>query len=109
MTPTKPRYVRSHELVSRAASRLLIVDVQEKLVPMIANYQRMIANCRQLIQGAKILEVPVYSTEQYPKGLGHTVAPLAELLGSIPEKQLFSCAEVLNWGLAAEQADARDQ
>jgi isochorismate hydrolase len=109
MTPPKSTYVRSHELVSRTASRLLIVDVQEKLVPMIANYQRMLGNCRQLIHGAKILEVPVFATEQYPKGLGHTVAPLAELLGPVPDKQLFSCAEVLDWGLAAEQADNRYQ
>ncbi len=109
MTAPKSSYVRSHELASRTASRLLIVDVQEKLVPMIANYERMLGNCRRLIQGAKILEVPVFATEQYPKGLGHTVGPLKELLGSIPEKHLFSCAEVLDWGLASEQPDNRFQ
>ena len=107
--PLKSRYVRSHELASRTESRLLIVDVQEKLVPMIAHYERMLGNCRRLIQGAKILDVPVFATEQYPKGLGHTVAPLAELLGPVPDKQRFSCAEVLDWGLAAEQADNRFQ
>jgi isochorismate hydrolase len=106
--PSSP-YVRSHELVSRSESRLLIVDVQEKLVPSIANSERMLANCRQLIRGAAILNVPVFATEQYPKGLGHTVPVLAELLASIPEKQRFSCSEVLNWGLAAEQADNRFQ
>jgi nicotinamidase-related amidase len=109
MTPPKSSYVRSHELASRTESRLLIVDVQEKLVPMIANYDRMLGNCRRLIRGAKILEVPVFATEQYPKGLGRTVAPLAELLDSVPEKLRFSCAEVLDWGLAAEQADNRFQ
>ena len=114
MTPPKAsspkaRYMRSHELLSRSESRLLIVDVQEKLVPMIAHYEQMLGNCRRLIQGAKILDVPVFATEQYPKGLGHTVAPLAELLGSVPDKQRFSCAEVLDWGLAAEQADNRFQ
>lgn len=109
MTPSKSSYIRSHELASRTECRLLIVDVQEKLVPMIANYDRMLGNCRRLIQGAKILEVPVFATEQYPKGLGHTVAPLAELLDSVPEKLRFSCAEVLDWGLAAKQADNRFQ
>jgi len=109
MTPPKSSYVRSHELISRTESRLLIVDVQEKLVPMIANYERMIGNCRRLIQGAKILDVPVFATEQYPKGLGHTVAPLAELLGSVPDKLRFSCVEVLDWGLAGEQTDNRYQ
>jgi nicotinamidase-related amidase len=109
MTSPKSSYVRSHELVSRTESRLLIVDVQEKLVPMIANYQRMLGNCRRLIQGAKILGVPAFATEQYPKGLGHTVAPLAELLGSVPDKLRFSCAEVLDWGMATEQTDNRFQ
>ena len=66
-------YVRSHELLSRNESKLLIVDVQEKLVPMIANAKRMISNCRRLIRGAKILDVPAFATEQYPKGLGATV------------------------------------
>jgi len=109
MTQPKSSYVRSHELASRTECRLLIVDVQEKLVPMIANYERMLGNCRRLIQGAKILEVPVFATEQYPKGLGHTVGPLKELLGSIPDKHLFSCAEILDWGLASEQPDNRFQ
>jgi nicotinamidase-related amidase len=109
MTPQKSNYVRSHELASRFESRLLIVDVQEKLVPMIAHYARMLGNCRRLIQGARILDVPVFATEQYPKGLGHTVTSLSELLGSIPEKQRFSCAEVLDWGLASEQTDNRFQ
>ena len=105
----KSSYVRSHELLSRAESRLLIVDVQDKLVPMISHHERMVGNCRRLIQGANLLNVPVFATEQYPKGLGHTVPPLAELLGTIPDKQRFSCAEVLAWGLAAEQADNRFQ
>jgi nicotinamidase-related amidase len=101
--------VRSHELLSRTESKLLIVDVQEKLVPLIANAQQMIGNCRRLVQGAKILEVPVSATEQYPKGLGSTVGPLKELFGEIPEKHRFSCAEALNWGTAAEQTDNRFQ
>ena len=109
MDPHASGSVRNHELLSRTESKLLIVDVQEKLVPLIATAERMIANCRRLIQGAKILEVPVFATEQYPKGLGPTVGALKELCGMIPEKQRFSCAEVLNWGTAAEQSDNRFQ
>ncbi len=109
MNPHTSVYVRSHELLSRTESKLLIVDVQVKLVPLIANAERMISNCRRLIAGAKILDVPAFATEQYPKGLGATVGALQELLGSIPEKHRFSCAEVLNWGMAAEQADNRFQ
>lgn len=109
MPDEKPSYLRSLELLSRKESRLLIVDVQEKLVPKIVNLERMLANCRLLIQGAKILEVPVFATEQYPKGLGHTVGQLRELLDAPPEKLRFSCAEVLDWGTAAEQGDNRYQ
>jgi nicotinamidase-related amidase len=101
--------MRSHELLSRSASRLLIVDVQEKLVPLISNADRMLTNCRRLIDGAKILGVPVFATEQYPKGLGHTVPEIRTTLEAVPEKLLFSCAEILNWGTAAEQTDDRFQ
>jgi len=109
MLETKPSPLRSPELLSRDASRLLIIDVQEKLVPKIANLDRMLANCRLLIQGAKILSVPVFATEQYPKGLGKLVPELAELLDKPSEKLRFSCAEVLEWGVAAQTAEDRFQ
>jgi nicotinamidase-related amidase len=109
MSEAKPTYVRSPELLSRTESRLLIVDVQEKLVPKIFDLDRMLANCRSLIQGAKILGLPVFATAQYPKGLGKMVPQLGELLDSPAEKLRFSCAEVLDWGMAAEQADNRFQ
>lgn len=82
---------RSSELMSIGESALLVVDVQERLVPAITDHQRVVFNTRRLIDGAKILDVPVVATEQYPKGLGPTVAELAERLGPIPEKLTFSC------------------
>lgn len=100
---------RSHELLSRQNSRLLIVDVQEKLVPLIPVAERLIRNCRRLIEAARLLDVPVYATEQYPKGLGKTVSELAELLGDVPDKQRFSGCEALDWGSAAAVDDDRDQ
>jgi len=109
MSVPKASYQRSPELLARGESRLLIVDVQEKLIPKIFSLDRMIANCRTLIQGAKILGVPVAATEQYPKGLGGTTLRLAELLDGAMPKLRFSCAEVLDWGMAAEQADNRFQ
>lgn len=100
---------RSSELVSANNSKLLIVDMQEKLLPAIPVADKVTARCRMLIQGAQTLQVPVYATEQYPKGLGSTVTAIAELLQDIPEKQRFSCAEVLNWGSAANQDDDRQK
>lgn len=102
--------LRSNEFLARGDSKLLIVDVQEKLMPHIGVAEQLIANCRRLIEAATILKVPVFATEQYPRGLGRTVSDLAELLPeSRPEKQRFSCVEALGWGTAAEQADDREK
>lgn len=109
MEKSKASYLRSGDLIARDASRLLIVDMQEKLLPLIATSDRVIANCGRLIDGAKIFGVPVFATEQYPKGLGPTVSSLAERLADRPPKLRFSCAEVLDWGMAAEQPDRRHQ
>ncbi|MFN0054292.1 MAG: hydrolase [Planctomycetales bacterium] len=109
MSHTPAPYMRSQELLSRDASRLLIVDVQEKLVPKIHAAQRMIANCAKLIDGAAILAVPVMATEQYPRGLGPTVSELSSRLSAPIEKVRFSCVEALAWGSAAEQPDRRGQ
>ncbi|NLS92359.1 MAG: hydrolase [Planctomycetaceae bacterium] len=83
---------RSPELMSIGETALLVVDVQEKLVPAIADHRRVVFNTRRLIDGAKILGIPVVATEQYPKGLGPTVPELAERLGPIPDKLTFSCS-----------------
>jgi nicotinamidase-related amidase len=101
--------LRSPELLSSENSRLLIVDVQEKLLPLIPVAERLVHNCRRLLDGAKILSIPAFGTEQYPQGLGRTTAELATRLGPMPDKVCFSCVPVLNWGDAAELADDRDQ
>mgnify|MGYP006447530713 CR=1 FL=1 len=54
----------SHELLTRTESRLLIVDMQEKLVPVISGHEAVLANCIKLIEAAKILTVPTTATEQ---------------------------------------------
>jgi nicotinamidase-related amidase len=109
MSDSPTPYVRSPELLSAQRSKLLVVDVQEKLLPLIPVAEQLTNNCRRLIEGARILSVPTFVTEQYPKGLGGTVPELAALLPSAPSKVRFSCAEVLNWGTAADQPDERDQ
>jgi nicotinamidase-related amidase len=90
MTTTN-RLSRSPELMSVGDTALLVVDVQEKLVPAIQGHWRMVWNIGRLIDGAKILGLPVVATEQYPKGLGPTVPELAGRLGEIPSKLVFSC------------------
>lgn len=83
---------RSPELLSRRDCALLVVDVQDKLVRLVPDFARLVWNVRRLIDGAKLLGVPVLATEQYPQGLGPTIAELAERLHDRPAKQAFSCA-----------------
>jgi nicotinamidase-related amidase len=82
---------RSPELMSRADTGLLVVDVQEKLMALIPGRRRIEWNIRRLIDAAKALGLPLAATEQYPQGLGGTVAELAALLPPIPAKNEFSC------------------
>lgn len=95
MNESEPR-VRSPELMSRHDTALLVVDVQEKLIGAVRNHRRVVWNVRRLIDGAHLLGLPVAATEQYPRGLGPTVAELAERLqrnnpAPFPEKTAFSC------------------
>jgi nicotinamidase-related amidase len=82
---------RSPELMSLGDTALLVVDVQERLVEAIHDHQRVVWNVRRLIDGAKVLGLPVFATEKYPKGLGPTVSELAQRLPPIPAKLTFSC------------------
>lgn len=84
---------RSPELMSRDDSALLVVDIQARLVEALAPPPTLIWNVRRLLDGAQALSVPFAATEQYPRGLGPTVAQLAERLGEIPSKLMFSCRE----------------
>lgn len=74
-------------------SALLIVDLQERLLPHIHGWQRVLGHADWLVQVAQQLGVPVAATEQYPKGIGHTHADIAARLpaGATGEKIHFSC------------------
>lgn len=90
---SEPAVPRSPDLMNREDTALLVVDVQEKLAPFIAGHERVVWNVRRLIEGAKVLGMPVVATEQYPKGLGPTVPELRALVGPAPSKLAFSCGE----------------
>lgn len=98
---------RSPELLNRSDSRLLIVDMQDRLLPHIESHESVTENCLKLIQGAGILSVPVTATEQYPKGLGPTTAALAKHLPDRPEKLDFSCLECLDWATTTGDPESR--
>lgn len=84
---------RSPELMSRDDTGLLVVDMQGKLLTLVPGYKQITWNIRRLIEGAKILGLPVAATEQYPQGLGPTTPELASRLGNIPAKLAFSCGQ----------------
>ncbi len=72
---------------------LIVVDIQEKLLPPIFHKEELIKNSRLLIRLAGILKIPHILTVQYSKGLGNTVAEIAELVPGTEaiDKQIFSC------------------
>jgi nicotinamidase-related amidase len=81
-------------IASRHQSQLVMVDMQEKLIPaMPVDVADVISHCAILLQAANLLEIPVVHTEQYPKGLGHTISALSPYLNSklAVEKLAFSC------------------
>jgi len=72
---------------------LLVIDIQEKLLPPIFQKEQLVKNSQLMIRLAGILKIPAVMTVQYPKGLGNTVPEIASLLpGTEPiDKQMFSC------------------
>lgn len=72
---------------------VLVIDIQEKLMPAIFEKEELVSKSKILISGAKVLEVPVFVTEQYPKGLGETIGELNTLIEDDPifEKISYTC------------------
>jgi nicotinamidase-related amidase len=99
--------------LERNRAVLVIIDVQERLMPVIHDRFAVEANLERLVRGCHILRVPVIVTEQYVKGLGGTVEPirraLEETCGYRPiEKNCFS-AQGCDAFSAQLQALDRDQ
>ncbi len=97
---------KNSALLTAANSRLVVIDVQERLLPVIQHYKSLAATIRFLLDAAAMMQVSAVITEQYPKGLGSTV----ELLRNHPataatiEKLRFSAAdELLNNCVTASQ------
>src|SRR5208337_4492076 len=72
---------------------LIVVDMQEKLLPPIWEKERLVRNVQLLIRLAGILKIPALVTTQYAKGLGNTVPEIASMLPDSPpiDKLMFSC------------------
>ena len=81
--------------ILKEESAAVIVDIQEKLMPHICEGAEILRNCLKLIEGLKILSVPILITQQYTKGLGPTVHSIIQLFPEFRhiEKISFSCCE----------------
>jgi nicotinamidase-related amidase len=94
--------------LDRGRTALAVIDVQEAFRPAVLDFDRVAANVATLVQGARLLGLPVLVTEQYPKGLGETVPEVAQYLEGVPrmEKLAFSALDADGFPTAL---DGRDQ
>ena len=82
---------RSPALMNQDDTALLVVDLQEKLLPLIPRHAHIVWNTRRLIDAAELLNVAMAATEQYPQGLGATTSQIASRFEVITDKRSFSC------------------
>ena len=83
----------------------LVVDYQEKLVPVMSEREVLIDRSQILLQGLKILSIPMIITQQYTKGLGTTVESLVAIVGTEDyiEKISFSAYEQVKDHIAGKK------
>jgi nicotinamidase-related amidase len=84
-------------------AQLVVVDIQERLAGAMPEQprQQLIRNTTILVQAAGLLDIPLNRTEQYPKGLGDTLAPIAAQLPATHwygEKTCFACTGASGFG-----------
>ena len=73
--------------IERTETVAVIVDYQEKLMPVMNKTEEILHNAEILMEGLRILEIPMVVTQQYPKGLGETVSELQSIIkgaGEVP-------------------------
>lgn len=92
---TDSTWFRSPALMTLENSALVLIDVQEKLMPAMVNDAKLSARIQLMIKGCGLLNIPIVVTEQYPKGLGATVPDIELLLSNAnvvakTEKTMFS-------------------
>jgi len=79
-------------LLTAEDSTLLLIDLQQRLMPVIHDHEAVVARAARLAEAARLLDVPVRATEQNPAGLGPTVPTLAGYPQAVLAKTTFSAA-----------------
>lgn len=85
--------------LNREDTILVMIDFQERLLPVMKDHQELEEAVIKLVRGIRTLDVPVIVTQQYTKGLGPTIPPIADALGAFSpiEKTDFSAAAELDF------------
>lgn len=80
-------------MIEASEAQAICIDIQERLFPHIHEHDELARRCGILIRGLDLLGVPIHVTEQYPSGLGRTITPIQDALGTYEpiEKTTFSC------------------
>lgn len=99
----------NNSLISQKESCVLLVDVQEKFVPIIHQFEKMKKRCSVIIEAANELSIPVYTTEHYPEKLGSTEADLKALIdpSRTYSKEYMSCTGCSGFMNALEMSDKK--
>ena len=92
----------SARTLDRKRTALVVIDVQEAFAKAIERFDDIARQTAILVEGARVLGLPTVVTEQYPRGLGDTVAEVREALGDVPRhaKTVFSAARADGFDLA---------
>lgn len=85
--------IRHPKILRTSETGLLVIDIQQRIIGVINEHERVVSSALKLIEGFKALELPIFYTEQYPRGLGETVPELKDALGDREayQKMTFSC------------------
>lgn len=88
----------------------LVIDIQERLFPVMWEKEKFLENCQILIQGLQTLQIPLLVTQQYTKGLGETLEEIKSIIPGFEfiEKRDFSCYDETSVTRQFEQLDAKN-
>lgn len=73
----------------------LIIDIQERLFPVMFEKEKLLNNCTTLLKGLEVIGIPLLTTQQYSKGLGETLPEIQAIVSNFTftEKKVFSCCD----------------
>lgn len=91
--------------IEREHTVAIVVDYQEKLVPVMNEKEQLIHNSEILLKGLKILDIPMYITQQYTKGLGMSIPEIQEAVETTEfiDKIAFTAYDAVKWKLRGKK------